>query len=319
MNGTSRAKLRGLIRRMTGAEQGQVLILFAAGLVGICGFVGMSVDVGHLVFTRTDLQKIADAAALAGSQDLPDSTANATTSANLYAAKNGAATTAISFSNSNSTITVKATRHVDYTFLKVLGLKGGDVNATARASINKVNVTGYTWNATAPFVIWGGDQANPVAADKNCSYHTCVGKSYTFWSNQWLKDSGTPIAPGWTASNSNNFKGDVEHGAGAQANEIGDFFTDGGNGSAVAPVVGSTIVVPVVDKAGDGSNSRQFHIAAWVVIKVDAGCDKGGNKPCKGTILSPATTKPPPGYDGSGTVAPPGGLTYTSVETRLVP
>src|SRR4029077_1073660 len=121
-----------------------------------------------------------------------------------------------------------------------------------------------------PFVIWGGKRQKEVHqgdTGPGCTYHTCVGSSYTFWSNQWLKDSGTPLAPDWTASNSNNFKGDVNHGAGAPYNEIGDFFSDGGNGSAVAPAVNSIIVVPLVDKASDGSNNRQFHIVAWLVIK----------------------------------------------------
>lgn len=292
--------------------------MFAFGLVAFCGLVGMSIDVGQLVYARTDVQKIADAAALAGSQDLPASTVNATNSANTYAGKNGASTTTVAFGAGNSTITVNATRYVNYTFLKVLGLNGHDVSASATAKATVVKITGYQWNAVAPFVIWGGAQQKPVNADKNCPFHTCVGKSYTFWSNQWMHDSGTPIAPDWTAADSNNFKGDVNHGAGAPSNEIGDFFSDGGNGSAVAPADGSIIVVPVVDKAKDGSNLRQFHIAAWVVIKVDVGCVKGGNKPCTGTVLSPATTTPPPGYDGTGSVPPPGGLDYTSTTTRLI-
>ena len=301
-----------------GREGGQALVLFAAGLVGFCALVGLSVDVGQLVFTRTDVQKIADASALAGSQDLPKSTANATASANTYAAKNGASSTVVTFGNSNTTITVQATRHVNYTFLRVLGLSGHDVSASATAKATQTTITGYQWSAVAPFVIWGGSQQKPVKADKDCDFHTCEGKSYAFWSNQWLKDSGTPTTPDWTASNSNNFKGDVNHGDGAGSNEIGDFFSDGGNGSVQAPAAGSIIVVPVVDKAKDGSSNRQFHIAAWVVIKVDAGCTKGGNQPCTGTVMSPATTEAPAGYDGNGNVQPPDDLTYTSTETRLI-
>ncbi|MEP6872631.1 MAG: Tad domain-containing protein, partial [Anaerolineaceae bacterium] len=72
-----------------------MLILFAAGLVAFLGIVGLSVDVGQLLYTKTDLQKLADSSALAGAQDLPQSTANATTSADLYATNNGGATTAI--------------------------------------------------------------------------------------------------------------------------------------------------------------------------------------------------------------------------------
>jgi hypothetical protein len=300
-----------------------VLVLFAVGLVAFSGLVGLSIDVGQLVFTRTDVQKIADASALAGSQDLPTSTTNATSSASGYATKNGASTTQITFSSSNTIITVKATRHVNYTFLRVLGMSGHDVSATASAKATIQTITGYAWANTAPFVIWGGKQKNQTPGNGNCTsqYHTCVGHSYTFWSNQWLADSGSPdkvtTNSDWTASNSNNFKGDVNHGSGTGA-EIGDFFTDGGNGSAVSPAVGSIIVVPVVNNAKDGSNSRQFHIVAWVIIQVDAGCDKGGNQPCTGTVLNPATTTPPSGYDSNGNVPPPTDLTYTSTDTRLI-
>src|SRR5438046_9426396 len=87
------------VRRKMAEERGQALILFGAALVAICGFVGMSIDVGQLVFTRTDLQKIADASAMAGSQDLPGSTGNATTSANLYPTTHGNDKTAITFGN----------------------------------------------------------------------------------------------------------------------------------------------------------------------------------------------------------------------------
>lgn len=314
MRRAASARTNGVIRR----EHGQALVLLAVGLVGFCGLVGMSIDVGQVVFTKTDVQKAADAAALAGSQDLPNSTVNATNDANTYASDNGGTVSAITFGANNTTITVTATRHVAYTFLKVLGLEGIDVSESATAKATQVTITGYSWSAVAPFVIWGGAQQYPLSADQSCSYHTCVGSSYTFWSNTWLKDSGTPIAPDWTASNSNNFKGDVQHGAGPASNEIGDYFSDGGNGSAVSPAVGSILVVPVVDKASDGSSSRQFHIAAWVMIQVDAGCNKGGNQPCSGTVLSPATTIPPAGYDGNGSVPPPSDLTYTSTTNQLI-
>src|SRR5690349_25026251 len=98
-------------------ETGQALVLFAVGLVAFCGLVGMSVDIGKMVFTRTDVQKIADASALAGAQDLPGSTANATTSANSYATKNGASSNTVTFGSGNTTIKVKATRHIEYMFL----------------------------------------------------------------------------------------------------------------------------------------------------------------------------------------------------------
>src|SRR5688500_6345548 len=113
-------RLPAIVRRLTAsAEDGQVLALFAAGLVGLCGLVGLSIDVGRLAYTASDVQKIADSAALAGAQDLPNTT-SATSTANSYAAQNGSATVAIAFTNSNQTIEVKASRQVDYTFLKAI-------------------------------------------------------------------------------------------------------------------------------------------------------------------------------------------------------
>ena len=40
-----------------GSESGQALILFAIGIAAFIGLVGMAVDAGQLVVTRTDLQR----------------------------------------------------------------------------------------------------------------------------------------------------------------------------------------------------------------------------------------------------------------------
>jgi hypothetical protein len=296
-------------------EHGQMLALFAAGLVAICGFVGMSIDVGQLVVAATETQKIADASALAASQDLP-STSTATNTANSYGTQNGSATLAITFSDANTIVRVKATKHVDYTFLRVLGLSGHDVSRSAAARGKPVTVTGYTWANTAPFIMWGGARQNEVhPGDAGCPLHTCVGQSYTFMDTNWMNASGKPKAPDWTASDSNNFKGDVDHGDGAPVNQAGDTFSVGGLGSVEVPLAGSIIVIPIVDKAADNSNLRSFHIAAWAVIQVDAGCTKNH---CSGTIQDPKTTAPPSGWVGGGSVPTPPSLTYTGRESGLV-
>jgi hypothetical protein len=292
-----------------------MLALFAAALVGICGLVGMSIDVGQLVVAATEAQKIADASALAASQDLPSTTA-AMTTANSYGAQNGSATLAISFTDTNTVVHVKATKHVDYTFLRVLGLTGHDVSRSAAARGKPVVATGYTWANTAPVIIWGGSRQNEVhPGDAACPLHTCVGRSYTFMDTNWMNASGKPKVPDWTASNSNNFKGDVDHGNGAPVNQVGDTFSVGGLGSVEAPAAGSVVVIPIVDRAADNSNLRSFHIAAWAVVRVDAGCTKSH---CSGTILDPATTPPPTGWVGGGSVPPPPALTYTGRQSGLV-
>jgi Flp pilus assembly protein TadG len=51
------------------SERGITLIMTAAGLVALLGFVALAVDIGMLYTVRADCQKIADAAALAGAKE----------------------------------------------------------------------------------------------------------------------------------------------------------------------------------------------------------------------------------------------------------
>ena len=133
-------------------EHGQVLVLFALMLAGLCGFVGLALDVGHLMATRTDLQKAADAAAMAGSQELPIP-GLALVRANQYVGVNSKSGTSSSVAFSQhtdpfDTIQVTTTRYVNYTFLKVLGMNGSNVSATAKARAS-------TFKGGAGVVPWG--------------------------------------------------------------------------------------------------------------------------------------------------------------------
>lgn len=154
--------LRRILQRRRDArppdDRGQMLVLFAAGLVAFCGLVGMSIDIGQIVTTKADLQKVVDAAALAGAQDLPlqnpavTSTSTAQATALSYADLNADDTTTtvqfLSTINPNDQIKVSATRHVEYTFLKVLGFSGKEVTATAKVRVG-------VYNGGAGIVPWG--------------------------------------------------------------------------------------------------------------------------------------------------------------------
>lgn len=146
--------MKGLLRRLLGearAEQGQVLVLMAAGLVTLLALTGLAIDVGQLVTMKTRLQRTADAAALAAGVDLPNTT-NATTAANNYVTLNQPGTTAqLEFSatySPNDTLKVTAKRNVEFTFLKLLGFSSKEVKASA-----KVRASGY--NGGAGIVPWG--------------------------------------------------------------------------------------------------------------------------------------------------------------------
>ncbi|MGK2966499.1 MAG: pilus assembly protein TadG-related protein [Tepidiformaceae bacterium] len=117
-----------------------MLVLFALGTVAFIGLVGMAVDMGKIVTTRTSLQKAADAAAFAAAQDLPTAATASSTGEYYVELNSGSGTTSAvvtitSTFGSNDTVRVTARRHVDYSFLKVLGLDGMDVSASATARV----------------------------------------------------------------------------------------------------------------------------------------------------------------------------------------
>ncbi|MGD0827232.1 MAG: pilus assembly protein TadG-related protein [Desulfobaccales bacterium] len=51
-------------------ESGVASIVFALMLAALCGFVALALDVGHLLMAKAELQRTADAAALAGAMGL---------------------------------------------------------------------------------------------------------------------------------------------------------------------------------------------------------------------------------------------------------
>jgi Flp pilus assembly protein TadG len=118
----------------TANERGQVAVIVAISLIAFIGIMSYVIDVGSLYETRAKLQNAVDAAALAGAQDLPN-TSNATATANQYIQLNGyqPSDISITFSDSNQVINVSINKNVAYNFAGVFGLQSGNVYATASA------------------------------------------------------------------------------------------------------------------------------------------------------------------------------------------
>src|SRR5664279_2886068 len=86
---------RGRVRRRHG-EQGQILPIVAIALVAMLGISAFAIDVGYAYYAKRQLQSATDAAALAGAQDLPNST-TAIATATSYAAANTPANVSFTF------------------------------------------------------------------------------------------------------------------------------------------------------------------------------------------------------------------------------
>ncbi|WP_407269474.1 pilus assembly protein TadG-related protein [Radiobacillus sp. PE A8.2] len=128
------------IWRIFKKEDGNTLVFFSLVMVVLMGFAALAIDVGMVQFTKTKLQNAADAAALAGVQDLPNQT-NAKNTATHYAQVNGAENAQINPENNNpNKIEVIATKNVEYSFARVLGFT--DANVSARAVAAKVGPGG---------------------------------------------------------------------------------------------------------------------------------------------------------------------------------
>ena len=121
-------------------------VVFALAAVTLCGVMALGADVGVLYYNWVQLQKAADAAALAGAQILgqdpsdPTSATStlATTTAKAYATTNGTSandvvTATPQSGNTQMAVTIKRT--VPYSFARTLGLTDGYVNVMAVARI----------------------------------------------------------------------------------------------------------------------------------------------------------------------------------------
>ncbi|UCH86622.1 MAG: hypothetical protein JSU97_08925 [Dehalococcoidia bacterium] len=122
-------------------ERGQGLVVAALAMVVIMAFAAIAIDVGVFLHERRELQKSADAAALAGAQELPESPTDAVQKAEEWAANNGIdagelesieiSTTYIA----DDTITVEVSRDVPFMFARVLGFSSDTMSADATARV----------------------------------------------------------------------------------------------------------------------------------------------------------------------------------------
>ena len=139
-------------RRRLHDESGQVLVWIAVSIVTFIAMLGFVVDVGHIYNAHRELQASADAAALAGAQDLPNQTTATTTALNFSSSagkKNthpdlsGVATTVTTkcltstgiVCNPVNALVVKEQASVPMFFLKVLGIKQVSISAKSTASM----------------------------------------------------------------------------------------------------------------------------------------------------------------------------------------
>ena len=130
-------------------EKGSVIIIVACAMVLMLGIAALVIDVGVLYYNKVALSNAADAAALAGVQELPKDHGKAVETAEAYAVSNGVETSRVAAEvlTDGRSIQVATSRVVPLGFAKILGFSSTKVTANAKASVGS---TRGLWGA-APF------------------------------------------------------------------------------------------------------------------------------------------------------------------------
>lgn len=137
-------KLISMLRNFKNNEDGTAIVIMAAALVVLLGMTAMVVDVGALLLEKNRLANACDAAALAAARELPSST-DSKQKALEYMQYNGVQPeeTIVTFNQDYTKVTVEASRTVNYTFARVLGLNSGTVHARSAAAFGGISsITG---------------------------------------------------------------------------------------------------------------------------------------------------------------------------------
>lgn len=150
-------------------KRGSVAVVSALVLTALMGFAALVTDAGILYFNRMELSNMADAAVMAGAQDLPD-TSLALQTSRLYAQRNGNSEDQVYFtiSGSNRIISANATRKVPTFFAKLFNIYSAEVHANAAAAVQPISVyTGvvplgvvkqdFVFGTTYTLKVGGGD------------------------------------------------------------------------------------------------------------------------------------------------------------------
>jgi Flp pilus assembly protein TadG len=127
-------------------QNGQATVITVIFLVVLLGMAALVLDVGSWYRAKRAAQSTADAAALAGAQSLPDTSA-ARTLAQQYATKNGGigsgTVTFSSAQSTNDTITVQVSRPAPGFFSKLFGVRSVTTGGTATARSEVISQARY--------------------------------------------------------------------------------------------------------------------------------------------------------------------------------
>lgn len=254
------------------SERGQTMVLTTLFVAALLGIAALVLDLGTWFRDQRDLQAVADAAALAGAQELPEDTGLASARASDYTAKNGGPSPSITFSSTISgfganTIRVELERPAPGFFAKVFGVDSVDIRAHAVARASYPSAARWV----APITV---NEKHPML---NCNPRPCWG-DMTEIELEHLHRPGLGTAAGSFALISLN-DADVDADTLAEwllkgydgMMGLGDYrsapsanFNNGQFQSALEKRKGTEMLFPIYRKIIGSGSTAQYEIIGWV-------------------------------------------------------
>jgi Flp pilus assembly protein TadG len=230
--------LRRFIVAKVREERGQGLVLAALAMVVVMGFAALAIDAGMFLHERRELQKTADAAALAAAGELsgPDCGSCAATQAAMdYIERNGIdpsdpdTTVQITtpYEGDSGSVEVTISRDVDFLFGPVVGIAGAEVDARS--------VAGYAGSGGGGYAVLALDETE------------CAGYNQTGSANLTVENGGIMV-------NSNCSEAFRKTGSGDVTASVVDYFAEGGykiTGSGSVTPMPSSVPERVEDPLAD--------------------------------------------------------------------
>jgi Flp pilus assembly protein TadG len=288
-------KLRAKRAKAAGrSESGQAVVLSVVWMVVLLGMAGLVIDVGSWYRSQRDLQADADAAALAGAQELPNDTSTAGGLAKTYASKNGFVlpTSGITISGTvvpDDSITVKVDKNAPTFFSKVFGVATVPVRAEAMAKSSLMGSAKYV----APIAV---NIQHPMLSGVNAGVNCpCFDVPTTLP----LGKTGAPGAFALIDLDGNKGgTGASDLGAWIQNGydqylDLGDYFSNTGakfDSTAITDSlgarIGTVLMFPVYDTLTGTGVTALYHVVAWVGFRVDSFTASGNDGTLTGVFTS---------------------------------
>jgi Flp pilus assembly protein TadG len=258
-----------MTRRLRSDEAGQAILVTVLFLTVLIGAIAITLDVGEWYREQRQTQATADAAALAGAQDLPTDPVAAVASAKSYGDQNGGGVAGADITiTGGDTVNVTARRTAPGIFSKLFGISSVDVkaNASARAAVPE-QVYG-----AAPIVV---NKLHPLLSGPGCPcFHAettlPLGKdgapgAFGLADLDPGGSNGNPPTASWVKD---GFAGHLD--LGPYDSDPGASFNGDDIRDALTARLGTELLFPVYDTLGGGGSIAQYNVIGWVAFHLDA-------------------------------------------------